>query len=113
MSATFDLLCVILVHEHRLKADSLTLETPLDSLGIDSLGAVELLWNVEGAFGIRLPSEPVELESLGDVVRYIDEIGAVQMPKPRLHRSLPPSGSSQNNRSMPVGPAGAASASRG
>ena len=42
------------------------------SLGIDSLGVAELLFNVEDEFGITLPPEPVQLPTIGDVVAYID-----------------------------------------
>lgn len=56
----------------------LTLDARLDSLGIDSLGTVELLWNVEDAFRIKLPTEPVELSTVGDVVRYIEELVVAQ-----------------------------------
>lgn len=76
MTATFERLCDILVQDHKLPLDRLTPDAPLESLGIDSLGTVELLWNVEDAFKIKLPSEPVELTTLGDVVRFIDELVA-------------------------------------
>jgi len=76
MNTTFERLCAILVKEHKLPLDRLTLDAPLESLGIDSLGTVELLWHVEDAFKVKLPSEPVDLPTLGDVVRYIDELVA-------------------------------------
>lgn len=78
MTTTFERLCAMLVKDHKLPLDRLTLDAPLESLGIDSLGTVELLWNVEDAFKIKLPSEPVDLPTLGDVVRYIDELVAGQ-----------------------------------
>lgn len=78
MNTTFERLCTILVREHRLPLDRLALDAPLESLGIDSLGTVELLWHVEDAFRIKLPSEPVDLPTLGDVVRYIDRLMAAQ-----------------------------------
>jgi acyl carrier protein len=78
MNTTFERLCAILVKEHKLPLDRLTLDAPLESLGIDSLGTVELLWNVEDAFKIKLPSEPVELPTLGDVVRYVDDLVAAE-----------------------------------
>lgn len=74
MNTTFERLCAILVDEHKLPLERLTLEAPLESLGIDSLGTVELLWHVEDAFKIKLPVDPVELPTLGDVVRFIDEL---------------------------------------
>lgn len=76
--STFERLCALLVKDHKLPPDRLTLDAPLESLGIDSLGTVELLWNVEDAFGIKLPSAPAELNTLGDVVRYVDGLVAAQ-----------------------------------
>ena len=78
MTTTFERLSAILLKDYKLQPDRLRLDAPLESLGIDSLGTVELLWNIEDAFQIKLPSEPVELLTLGDVVRYIDELVASQ-----------------------------------
>lgn len=74
MTTTFERLSAILVNDYKLLPERLTLDAPLDSLGIDSLGTVELLWNVEDVFSIKLPSEPVELATLGDVVRFVDTL---------------------------------------
>lgn len=78
MTTTFERLCAILVKEHKLPLNRLTLDAPLESLCIDSLGTVELLWHVEDAFKIKLPSQPVDLPTLGDVVCYVDELVAGQ-----------------------------------
>jgi acyl carrier protein len=74
MTTTFERLSAILSKDYKLQPDRLTLDAPLESLGIDSLGTVELLWNIEEAFQIKLPSDPVELSTLGDVVRFVDEL---------------------------------------
>ena len=74
MTTTFERLSHILMRDYKLAPDRLTLDAPLESLGIDSLGTVELLWNIEEAFEIELPPEPVDLPRLGDVVHYIDEL---------------------------------------
>jgi acyl carrier protein len=79
--------------DYKLQPDRLTLDAPLESLGIDSLGTVELLWNIEDAFQIKLPPDPVELPTLGDVVRYVDELVARQaaaalVPAPSGARAL-------------------------
>lgn len=50
----------------------------MESLGIDSLGAAELLFNIEDRFQLVLPPEPVPLATLGDVVDYIDRMVAQQ-----------------------------------
>ena len=74
MMTTYDWLCALLVKEYKLAPERLSLDGPLEDLGVDSLGIAELLFNVEDAFGITLPPNPVQLPTLGDVVRYIDEL---------------------------------------
>jgi acyl carrier protein len=78
MNTTFERLSAVLMKDYKLQPERLTLDAPLESLGIDSLGTVELLWNIEDAFQIKLPPDPVELPTLGDVVRYVDELMARQ-----------------------------------
>jgi acyl carrier protein len=74
MTSTFERLSAILAKDYKLSPDRLTLDAPLEGLGIDSLGTVELLWTIEDVFKIKLPSEPVDLPTLGDVVRFVDEL---------------------------------------
>jgi len=78
MTSTFERLSAILIKDYKLQPDRLTLDAPLESLGIDSLGTVELLWSIEEAFQIKLPPDPVDLPTLGDVVRYVDKLIASQ-----------------------------------
>jgi len=78
MATTLERLRTILVQENKLLPDRLTLDSPLEELGIDSLGTVELLWNIEDTFNIKLPPEPVDLLTLGDVVHFVDELIASQ-----------------------------------
>lgn len=78
MPTTFERLCAILTRDYRVAPEQLALDTPLDSLGIDSLGTVELLWTVEDVFGIALPDEPLDLPTLGDVVRHIEALVEAQ-----------------------------------
>ena len=78
MTTTFERISTILLREYKLSPDQLTLDAPLEGLGIDSLASVELLWNIEDAFKIKLPPDPVDLHTLGDVVGYVDQIVARQ-----------------------------------
>jgi len=78
MTTTFDRLCAILMKDYKLEAGQLTLEAPLEALGIDSLGVADLLFNIEDEFSISLPPEPVELLTIGDVARFIDDLVAAQ-----------------------------------
>ena len=74
-SSTLARLSEILIAEHDLQPEGLTDGATLESLGIDSLGTIELLWLVEEKFGVELPTEPTdELETLGDIVRFIDAL---------------------------------------
>ena len=74
MNTTFDRLRAILARDYKLEASAVTPDSPLDQLGLDSLATVELLWNVEDEFKIKLPSEPVPLVTVDDVARYIDSL---------------------------------------
>ncbi len=78
MSTTFETLRAILVREYQLAPDTLKMDSALEGLGIDSLGVAELLFSVEDEFGVSLPPEPLQLLTLGDVVRYIDDLLAAQ-----------------------------------
>ncbi len=78
MMTTFERLRAILVKDYKLAPESLALAAPLEGLGIDSLGVAELLFTVEDEFAIKVSSEPVQLSTVGDVVRYIDELVASQ-----------------------------------
>jgi acyl carrier protein len=78
MTTTFERLRAILVNDYKLEPAQVALDAPLESLGIDSLGVAELLFNVEDEFGIALPPEPVLLPTIADVVRFIDDLVAAQ-----------------------------------
>ena len=74
MTTTFDRLRTMLIKDYSSTPDTLTLDTPLEALGIDSLGLAELLFNVDDEFRITLPTQPVPLPTVGDVVGYIDAL---------------------------------------
>ncbi len=74
MTETYDWLCKMLVAEYKIDPSRLAPDTPLEDLGIDSLGMAELLFNVEDEFSITLPPEPVDLPTLAHVVRFIDAL---------------------------------------
>ena len=78
MSDTLERLSALLTRDFKLAPERLTPDAPLEALGIDSLGTVELLWSIEETFLIKVPTRPVELLCLADVVRYVDELVAAQ-----------------------------------
>lgn len=92
MTTTFEHLRSILVKDYKLSPDELTLDAPLEALGIDSLGIAELLFNVEDEFHITLSPDAVQLHTLGDVVRFIDQLIAVQQSHKLQKDELVPPG---------------------
>ena len=47
----------------------------VDDLGADSLDTVELVMALEEEFGIEVPDEQAEkLQSVGDVIKYIEDL---------------------------------------
>lgn len=86
MTDTHQRLIAILVQAHKLSPERLDLDAPLASLGIDSLGTIELLWDIEDKFQIKLPAEASGLVTVGDVVRHID---AARLPPPSATHAAP------------------------
>ena len=77
---TLERLEKILEERYHVPRDRITLEAPIEALGLDSLGMTELLFFIEEEFEITLPYEPVSLRTVGDAVRYIDEVLATRPP---------------------------------
>ena len=60
----------ILEERYHLARERITLEAPIESLGLDSLGMTELLFFIEEEFEITLPYEPATLRTVEDAVAY-------------------------------------------
>lgn len=88
-TTTFDRLRAILMKDYKLEPGQLTQDAPLEALGIDSLGVADLLFNVEDEFKISLPPEPVQLLTIGDVARFIDQLLAAQHDQAQAPAALP------------------------
>ena len=79
---TLERLRAILVKDYQLAPEAVTADAPLESLGIDSLGVAELLFNIEDEFKVTLPRESLTLATVGDVVAFIDGLVAQQTAGP-------------------------------
>ena len=75
---TLEQLSRILVQHYKIDPTGLDPHAPLQQLGIDSLGMVELLFFIEDEFHIRLPTDAPLLPTLADAVIYIDDLIAKQ-----------------------------------
>ncbi|MGM9525217.1 MAG: acyl carrier protein [Peptococcaceae bacterium] len=69
--STLDKIVEILVEAKDLEADKITEASTWDDLGLDSLDTVELVMNMEDAFGISLEMTE-DMKTVGDVVKAID-----------------------------------------
>ena len=69
--STFDKVVEVLVEAKDLEAGSITMESTWDDLGLDSLDTVELVMNIEEAFGVSLEMSE-DMKTVGDVVKAID-----------------------------------------
>ena len=65
----------IIVEQLGVNADQVTPEAKfIEDLGADSLDTVELVMAFEEEFGAEIPDEDAEkLQTVGDVIRYIEE----------------------------------------
>lgn len=74
---TLERLREMLARDFDLDAAALVSGATLESLDIDSLRMIEILFTVEDAFGITVPAEPSEIRArvrtLGDLAAYVDE----------------------------------------
>ena len=98
---TLERLSKILVQRYKLDPARLTPDQPLGSLGIDSLGMVEILFFIEEEFSVHLPSEGVTFGTLGEAARYIDDLIANQKvrktaPQPAVQQNVRPRSASSD-----------------
>jgi len=57
------------------QAAEISFDTRLDALGIDSLGAITILYELEERFGIEIPNEVIEsITNVRDIVYHLELI---------------------------------------
>lgn len=78
--ATLERLQSLLARDFGIKAEVLQPDATLESMDIDSLRMLEILFSVEEEFKVTVPSEQAALrervKTLGDLAAYIDELAA-------------------------------------
>jgi acyl carrier protein len=79
---TLEILQDILMRDYSIKRERLVPDASLDTLGVDSLGLLELMFKIEDRFRVRIPGDtPTNLRTVGDVVVYIDGLAASHSEK--------------------------------
>jgi acyl carrier protein len=72
---TLETLQDILVRDYQVARARLTPDAPLNAVGIDSLGFLELLFKIEDRFHVKITGDtPTGLHTVQDVVGYIDAL---------------------------------------
>ena len=71
--ATIDVIREILSENLSIDPQSITEESTFETLGIDSLDMVELVFALEDKLGIEF-GEPEDLANVGDVVKHIESL---------------------------------------
>ncbi|MCY7312393.1 MAG: phosphopantetheine-binding protein [Pseudoxanthomonas sp.] len=75
---TFAVLRDLIAKDHAVAPETLTPETPLKSLEIDSLSLIELIFTLEERFDVVADKVPEDLPTLGSVADYIDGLIAAR-----------------------------------
>ena len=69
---TFETIRQMLADRMNIDANTITPDTTLESLNIDSLGLFDLVFDAEDKFGVKIPDEEVKnLKTVGDAVSFI------------------------------------------
>ena len=79
---TLERLAQLISRDFSIPAESLTDGATLESLEIDSLRMIEILFAIEDEFGIAMPQDQGEIrgrvKTLGDLAGLVDEISAAK-----------------------------------
>jgi len=72
---TLDTLVDILVRDYCLDRARIVPEATLAVVGLDSLSLLELMFKIEDRYDVKIQEDtPTNLVTVGDVVRYVDEL---------------------------------------
>lgn len=84
--STFERLGKLLARDFDLDPARLQADATLESLEIDSLRMIEILFTVEEEFGVTVPADHAELKArlatLGDLAGYIEGLVAAKPATP-------------------------------
>ena len=76
-NTTFKRIQSILTDKFSVPAENITPEARLDSLGLDSLDLIELLFEIEEAFDIRVPQDgasAIRTATVQDMIDNVDKL---------------------------------------
>ncbi|HXA20351.1 MAG TPA: phosphopantetheine-binding protein [Thermoanaerobaculia bacterium] len=83
MATIFERVQMIAAKKYSLDPATITPESTLESLGLDSLDLIELLFDVEDEFQIRVPQDggsALKTATIADIVESIRKLIPEEMP---------------------------------
>lgn len=84
MTATLQKVQKIFASKFSLAEERVIPEASLESLGLDSLDAIEVMFDIEDEFQIRIPQDrrenEVKIKTVQDILGVIDRLVAEQRP---------------------------------
>ena len=89
MTTVFERLRAILVKKYSLEPDRITPQAMLETLGLDSLDLIELLFEVEEEFNIRVPQDGgsgLRTATVQDIVDSVEKLLAQEGAAPLAGR---------------------------
>lgn len=75
---TFEKVKKIFVEDFEIRADIITPEMMLESIGLDSLDRIEFIFALEDKFKIKIPEREVRITTVQDIVDIVDKLAAGQ-----------------------------------
>jgi acyl carrier protein len=80
--STLERLQNLLVCNYGLPRARLQPDADLEGLGVDSLALIEIVFEVEDEFGIKIDGDAARFKTLGDVAKHVDRLLMQQGPVP-------------------------------
>lgn len=73
--STLDAIRQAAAKSFEVEAANIDVDAPFDQIGIDSLGLVEFIFDMEDRYGVRLdPKQSSELKTLRDLATHFDSL---------------------------------------
>ncbi len=73
MTSSFNYIRQVLIDKFEVDADAIKPEATFETLGLDSLTMVELMFDVSEKYDIEIPTDKLDFTTLGEAIALIDE----------------------------------------
>ena len=72
--SSLDYIRQTLIDKFEVNADAITPEATFESMGLDSLTMVELMFEISEKYDIEIPTDRLDFKTLGEAVILIDDM---------------------------------------